>query len=134
MLPRTLFLGRLIGLYSIIVSLAMVVHRQETVAMVTALFHDIPLLFLCGAIAVIGGLAMVLGHNIWSGGARPIIVTVVGWLTLIKGALLLFLLPDAASGVFLGALHYGQLFYLYVGISLLLGIYLTYDPRPTATR
>ncbi len=126
MSPRTKFLARLIGLYSILIWLAMVTHKQASVEMVTALVHNPPLLFLSGVFAVSVGLAMVLGHNVWSGGAMPVIVTLVGWATLVKGLLLLFLPPGAAPGVLLGSLHYEQLFYVYTGISLLLGIYLTY--------
>jgi hypothetical protein len=126
MSPRTTFLGRLIGLYCILVSLSMLIHKQATVDVVTALLHNAPLLFLLGVITVPVGLAMVLGHNVWSGGAEPLIVTLVGWATLIKGALFLFLSPGAESSLFLGELHYDQLLYLYAGISLLLGIYLTY--------
>ena len=75
MTPRTRFLGRLIGLYCMLASLAMVAHKQALVEMVTGLLHDPPVLFLAGLIAVIAGLAMVLGHNVWSGGALPVIVT-----------------------------------------------------------
>jgi hypothetical protein len=120
-----MFLGRLIGLYSVLVSLAMMANRQVTLDMITALLHNPPVLFLSAIIAVSVGLALVLGHNIWSGGAVPLIVTLVGWLTLLKGLLLLFLPPAEAPEVFLGALHYEQLFYMYAGISLVLGIYLT---------
>jgi hypothetical protein len=126
MSQRTAFLGRLIGAYSILVSLSMITHKQATIERVTALLNNPPLLFLVGVMAVIPGLAMVLGHNVWSGGPLPVIVTVIGWLTLIKGALFLFLSPEAESGFFLGALHYQQYFYLYVSIGLVLGIYLTY--------
>jgi hypothetical protein len=35
------------------------------------------------------GVAMVVGHNVWSGGALPLVVTPVGWLILAKGLLLL---------------------------------------------
>ena len=131
---HTAFLARLIGLYCIIVSLAMFVHRQATVEMVTAMAHDGPVLYLSGVIAAVSGLAIVLGHNVWSGGARPVVVTLVGWIALAKGILLLFLVPDTAGGVFLGALRYAQLFYFYAGFSLLLGIYLTYDARPASAR
>jgi hypothetical protein len=37
---------------------------------------------------------MVLGHNIWSGGALVVVVTVVGWITLVKSLLFLFLPPE----------------------------------------
>jgi hypothetical protein len=69
---------------------------------------------------------MVLGHNIWSGGGLPVTVTLIGWLSLFKGVLLLFLSPEAEPAFFLAGLHYGQLFDLYVAITLFLGIYLTY--------
>jgi len=104
----------------------MVTHRQAAIETATALVHNPPLLFLAGVIAITIGLAMVLGHNVWTDGAVPVIVTLVGWSTLIKGLLLLFLPPDAAPGVFLGALRYEQLFYVYTAISLLLGSYLTW--------
>ena len=61
------------------------------------------------------------------GGALPVTVTLVGWVTLVKGALLLILSPEAESRFFLEGLHYVQLFYVYAAIALLLGVYLTYS-------
>ncbi len=127
MSPRTVFLSRLIGLYMILVSLSMAAHKQATVETITALVHNSPLVFLTGIIAVVAGLAIVLGHNAWSGGALPVTVTLVGWVTLVKGALLLILSPEAESRFFLEGLHYVQLFYVYAAIALLLGVYLTYS-------
>lgn len=126
MSPRTLFLGRLIGLYCILISLAMVTHKQATIEAVTALVHNPPLLFVTGVIAVAAGLALILGHNVWSGGALPVIVTLVGWVALTKGLLLLFLSPQAAAEFFLGRLHYEEFYYGYTAASLLLGVYLIY--------
>ena len=77
-------------------------------------------------ITLAAGLALVLAHNIWSGGALVVIVTVVGWVTLIKGLFFLFLPPGMEAGFFLRQLHYQELFYLYGCISLGLGGYLTY--------
>ena len=37
------------------------------------------------------GLAMVLTHNVWSGGALAIVVTLIGWLLLIRSAVSMFL-------------------------------------------
>jgi hypothetical protein len=102
MSPRTAFLGSLIGLYCILVSLSMMVHKQATVEAVTALVHTPALMFAVGVIAVVAGLAMILGHNVWSGGALPVVVTLVGWLLLVKSLLILFLPPEAASTIFLG--------------------------------
>jgi len=126
MSPRTLFLSRLIGLYCVLVALSMITRRQATVESVTALLHDPSMMFILGVIMLAAGLALVLAHNIWSGGALVVIVTLVGWLTLIKSLLFLFLPPEMAAGFFLRQLHYQELFYLYGAVSLVLGIYLTY--------
>ena len=126
MSPRTVFLSRLIGLYCVLASLVMMAHRQATVQTLTALIHTPPVLLLAGIIALAAGLAMVLGHNLWSGGPLPIVVTLVGWVTLARGLLALLLSPDAEARLLAG-LHFVQLFYLYFGIALVLGAYLTYE-------
>jgi hypothetical protein len=126
MTPRTVFLSKLIGLYCIVLSLSMFTNRQMTVETVTALANNRPLLYVVGVMAVAAGLAMVLSHNVWSGGALPVIVTLIGWATLIKGTLFFFLSPEAEARVFLGGLRYEAYFYVYAAVSLLLGIYLTY--------
>ena len=104
----------------------MITRRQATVESVTALLHDPSMMFILGVIMLAAGLALVLAHNIWSGGALVVIVTLVGWITLIKSLLFLFLPPEMAAGFFLRQLHYQELFYLYGAVSLVLGIYLTY--------
>lgn len=134
MSPTTTFLSRLIGLYCILVSLSMAIHKQATVDTVTALVHNASLLFLTGVIALGIGLAMTLGHNVWSGGALPVIVTLIGWLSLAKGLLILFLSPEAAAGFYLEVLHYDQFFYFYAAISLVLGIYLIFGGRRAIPR
>src|SRR5271166_2417336 len=92
--PRTKFLSRLIGLYCILVALSMITRKQATIEAVTALVHTPALMFAVGVIAVVAGLAMILGHNVWSGGALPVVVTLVGWLLLAKSLLILFLSPE----------------------------------------
>jgi len=124
--PLTLFLSRLIGLFAILVVLSLVTHKQATVDTLTALVRDRPLLLIFGMVWLIAGLAMVLGHNVWSGGALPVVVTLVGWLILFRGLLLLFLSPAAAIGLFKG-IHFEQLFHVYFSLSLLFGVYLTYS-------
>jgi hypothetical protein len=116
----------LLGLYCIILGLSMAAHKQATVAAITGLVHSPPMLLLAGVFALGAGLAIVLGHNVWSGGALPVVVTLIGWISLIKGVLVLFLSPQADMGVVLGTLQYERLFYLYAGITFIFGVYLTY--------
>ena len=133
MIDRTQFLSRLWGVYCLIVGVSMIVHKDAMLETITALVHDRPLMFIVGVIIVFAGLAMVLIHNVWSGGTRPIAVTLIGWTMLLKGALLLILPPDAAMDFYLGTLHYAQRFYVYAGISCVLGAYLSYAGFRAAT-
>jgi hypothetical protein len=123
---RTLFLGRLIGLYCLVISLAMGMHKAAMVQTVTSFVHDPPLLFLAGVIGIAVGLAIVIGHNVWSGGALPVTITLIGWLALIKGLSLLFLSQDEAESFFLQGLHYARWYYGYTGITFLIGVFLVY--------
>lgn len=124
MLPLTIFLAKLLGLYCIILSLAMMTRRQSTVAALKALIGSPPLLLFVELLGLAGGLAMIIGHNIWSGGALPVVITLIGWLAVIRGVGLLALSPDRVMKLF-EALRYEERFYVYMGITLVLGLYLT---------
>jgi hypothetical protein len=126
MSPRTPFLSRLIGLYAILVALSMFSRGQATVETVAALLQNPSMAFVLGVVMLAAGLAMVLAHNIWSGGALVVVVTLVGWMTLIKSLVFLFLPPEMEARLFLERLHYQQLFYFYWALPLVLGLYLTY--------
>ena len=105
----------------------MMTRRQATVETVTALLQSPSMMLIVGIITLAAGLAMVLAHNIWSGGALAVVVTLVGWTTLMKSLFFLFLPPEMETRLFLQQLHYQQLFYLYGAISLVLGVYLTFS-------
>jgi hypothetical protein len=91
--PLTLFLAKLLGRYCVIVALAMMMRKQSAVTTVRALIVSPPLLMLAEVIGLARGLAMILGHNIWSGGALPVVVTLIGWLMAIRGACCSLFLP-----------------------------------------
>ena len=121
----TIFLAKFFGLYCIVVALAMMIRKQSTVATIQALLRDPPLLLFVEVVGLAAGLAMIVGHNIWSGGALPVVITLFGWVLAIRSAGLLALSPAALSKL-LEAMRYEELFYLYMGATLVLGLYLTY--------
>ena len=126
MSSRTIYLSRLIGLYCILVVPPLIIHRQSTVDSLAALFHSPSMMLLLSVITVAAGLGMVLAHNIWSGGALAVVVTVVGWLTLIKGLVFLVLPAEVEGECILSWLRHPLFFYVCMAPSLLIGIYLTY--------
>ncbi len=123
MSSRTLFLARLMGLYLLCVTLTMLTHKQAIVDIENALVHNPAMLYVGGIITMVAGLAVVLGHNIWRGGALPVVVTVTGWMMLLKGVFLI--LPNFTASFWEG-MHFGQNYYLYASIGFVLGAYLTW--------
>lgn len=131
---RTIFLSKLIGLYCIVIAVAMSVDKPATVNAVVALVGSPPLVLLVGLVVVAAGLALVLSHNVWRGSALAVVVTLIGWLTLVKGALFLFSPAPAAGGFIVWGAAYERWFYVDVALAFALGIYLTYAGfRPTPT-
>jgi vacuolar-type H+-ATPase subunit I/STV1 len=112
MSPRTLFLSKLIGLDCILIALSMMTRGQATVETVIVLLQNPSMTLILGVIMLAAGLAMVLAHNIWSGGALVVVVTLVGWMALIKSLFFLFLPHEMETRLFLQQLHYQQFFYV----------------------
>ena len=55
----------------------------------------------------------------------PVVITLLGWLIAIRGAVLLAL-PQETTIKFFEALRYEELFYVYMGVTLVLGLFLTF--------
>ena len=87
-----------------------------------------PLTWYFAGVAVLSvltiGLAMVIGHEIWSGGLLPVVVTLLGWIITVRSAALLAFSPDTIEA-FYDTLRYEERFYIYMGGTLILGLYLT---------
>jgi len=128
----TVFLARFIGLFTVLLMVALVVRGSATVETAVA---DAPVMLDYAIISLAAGLAMILGHNVWSGGALPVVVTLVGWLILAKGLVLLLVTPDLLQQIF-DHMQYGEHYYLYLAPSLVIGLYLTWAgftaPSPNA--
>lgn len=112
----------------------MFAHAQATLEIMKAIIEDRALLFMSGLVGVTGGLAIVLSHNVWSGGVLPIMVTLFGWASLIKGMLLLLLSPETESRVFIVGLGYENNPILFAAFAFLLGAYMTYAGFSLRTR
>jgi len=118
----TVFLARFIGLFTLLLLVGLLMRGSAIIDVTVA---DGPVMLAYAIICLAIGVAMILGHNVWSGGALPVVVTLVGWLTLAKGLLLLFLTPEGLTQSFL-RMHYGEHMYLYFVPALVIGIYLTW--------
>ncbi len=117
----TIFLSRLLGLFTAILALTMAANRDATVAAFVMLVHDPAALWVTGMVGLAAGLALVLSHNRWSGGAPAIVVTLYGWAVLLKSILVLVLPAGTFAGL-QGLLQSSAFFYADSAFLLALGL------------
>ncbi|MGA2493740.1 MAG: hypothetical protein ABSF67_12405 [Roseiarcus sp.] len=126
MSPTTVFLGRLLGLYLIAISIGMFVSRRRTLATLDEMARSGPWMLFSGMVATAAGLAVVLAHNVWTGGALTIAVTLAGWIALLKGLALLMVPPSTMASAYKAA-GYERYFYVWMGAVLVLGLWIALD-------
>ena len=85
-MDTSLFLAKLIGPIFVIVGIGLLLNGDRYRAVVDEVMSSHTLLYVFGAIALTGGLAIVLTHNIWVWD-WPVIITIVGWLMIGRGSL-----------------------------------------------
>jgi len=125
MRPRTLYLAKFLGLDILITCGWLMLCHDAALALIHAITAGEPTQFILALIALAVGLAIVIGHNVWSGGVLPIVVTVLGWFILLRGVVLL-VTPSAALAGVLAAIGFERFYYGYIAVPLALGAYLTY--------
>ena len=117
--------SQILGIVLTVSGLSLLFNKKGVTSLVEDLTRNQGLLWLLGFFALVMGAVLVGLNKVWSSGVQ-LLVTIIGWLTLIKGAFIL-LFPNTAvslskkwnnAGLFafsgLGALVLG-LILLYVG-------------------
>ena len=118
------FLGKVIGIYLIIVSLGMLLNFSQFENYVNELVSNKSLMFVTGFFTLVLGILMVVSHNIWQWNWR-IVITILSWITLIKGTALIFY-PQFIDKATILFLQNNSIFYTATLIYLFLGLLLTY--------
>jgi hypothetical protein len=85
-MDASVFLAKLLGPALVVVGAGLLLNRAAYQAAAEEVLKTRSLLYLFGLIAFLGGLAVVLTHNVWEW-RWPVIITVLGWFMLIRGTL-----------------------------------------------
>jgi hypothetical protein len=120
----TLFLGKLLGVSCSLMCLILMARPKASLEAINSMMESPGLMLVTGIFTLGGGTAMVVGHNIWSGGALPVAVTVLGWLMLTKG-IALMAIPQRMLNDCYRALHYPDRFRLFMIPNLAFSVWLT---------
>lgn len=86
------FLAQVMGLYFLIVGLAMLLHPAKFKGIMKGFQENKALVTYSGVIGLILGLLLVIGHNYWMD--WPVIITIISWLILLKALFRLFFLDQ----------------------------------------
>lgn len=118
------FLGKVIGIYLIIVSVMLFTNMQGNIDLINSLMTNAPLMFITGFITLILGLLLVVSHNVWQWNWR-VIITLIGWMVLLKGLTILFFprAIDETTTLFVQNLTVA---YSFLGLDFIIGIVLVY--------
>lgn len=90
-------LAKFIGLVFLVIGLS-VMSKKHIVAVLNDLERSPALLWLAGLITVVMGVAIVSVFNVWDYN-RHVIITILGWLTLLKGTVIM-LFPDFTMSLY----------------------------------
>jgi len=96
-MQTSLFIAKLLGPLLIVVGLGMLANGPAYRTIMNELLDSAPLVYLSGVLAFLGGLAIVLTHNVWVLD-WPLIITLTGWLGLLRGAVRI-VLPQQSMAI-----------------------------------
>jgi len=122
----THYFAKLLGLYLIIGGVAFIVRKQAMMEILALFADNRPLIYIGAMVRILLGLAIILANNPWSGGALPIVISVIGWATLLPGIVLL-MLPHEATRKLVAYFQRTPVFYADCAVLIMLGLYLTYS-------
>ncbi len=123
-MDTSLFLAKLIGPLLVVIAIGMLLRQDATLAMARDFIANRALVYLAGFLTLLGGLSIVITHNVWTGG-WPVVITILGWLAIV-GGIARMLFPETVMGI--GQRMLDNRTYVTVGgvVEGLLGLWLCY--------
>lgn len=118
---NTIFLAQMLGLSFTVMGLSMIFNKKWTSGAIESIFNNPGLVWLTGLVTLFLGAAMVALNNLWTSGL-PLFITVLGWLTVVKGAFIL-VCPNLSAS-FYKKMNKGNIFVLGGVVCLILGFIL----------
>jgi hypothetical protein len=122
-MENSLFLAKILGPYAIIVALAFLFNPKTYQKVMEDFCKNSALVYLGGVFAFLFGILIVLFHNVWVAG-WPVIITVFGWLALIKGVWLI-VFPNTVAKFTQAYQKKAGLLTIKLAIAFILGVFLT---------
>jgi len=94
----SVIIAQIVGIFFAVAGIAMIVNSKGVAEAVEQSVENKGILFAWGILALLIGAVIVTLNDAWATGMQALI-TVIGWLALIKGAFILFF-PNAAAWLY----------------------------------
>jgi hypothetical protein len=118
-----ILVARMFAILYLVIGIAGVMDKKYFLNMTNEIMKNPGLRFTWAMFAFVAGFLIISYHNVWTG--WPIIVTLIGWIGLIKGIMILLfpkMLEKKANMVFKGVLA-GAMPYICIILGLIVGYF-----------
>ena len=123
-MQTSIFLARLIGPVMALVGISLMMNEMAFRKTAMEFLRSPALIFFSGMILMPAGLAVVLSHNVWVLN-WPVIITLLGWIAVISGALRVFA-PDRSLKIGKKAIASKEIITIAAAFWLVIGAVLCY--------
>jgi hypothetical protein len=88
-MPTSLFIAKLLGPIFLVVGVALLARPEAFRALLREFVASGALMYLAGFFGLLGGLALILAHNVWALDWR-VLITLIGWASLVRALVTIF--------------------------------------------
>jgi hypothetical protein len=119
MTPITLFLAKLIGAFSLVMTAWLILRKDVARGFVDAIINSPNATTIVGMVRLACGLAIILGHDAWDSGFA-IFVSLLGWAIFLSGIFTLLAPHETVRAVF-EKMQFGERYYVFALVSFVIG-------------
>jgi len=120
---NSIVIAQILGIFFAVVGVSMALNKKTVMAAMEEAVQNRGYLWLWGFLAVATGAIILPLNNVWTSGL-PLLITILGWLALIKGVFI-FVFPDVAVSMYRKFNSSGVLVFCGL-VALILGLVLLY--------
>jgi uncharacterized membrane protein len=95
-MQTSLFIAKLLGPPYLVLGIALLTRAEAFRALLREFIASGVLMYLAGVLGLLGGLTLLLTHNVWTFDWR-LIITLIGWATVIRAVVTIFLPQQIVS-------------------------------------
>jgi len=123
-MQTSIFIAKLLGPIFVVVGIAILSKPQAFRTLLQEFIESRVLIYLAGVLGLLGGLTLVLTHNLWVLDWR-LLITVIGWTSIVRAVITIFL-PQQIISIGSKLLDHGGIFFGAAVVNLIIGLLLSY--------